>query len=152
MQLTLFTDYALRTLIYLGSHPDEVVPASTISAAFRISPDHTVKATKWLTQQGYVEALRGQKGGLRLARPPGAIRLGELVRASEPHFDLLECFDEDTNTCAISPVCRLKKVMFDARKAFFAVLDDYTLLDLVENRPQLLVVLGRRGPTTSRSL
>jgi Rrf2 family transcriptional regulator, nitric oxide-sensitive transcriptional repressor len=144
MQLTLFTDYALRTLIYLGTHPGEVVPASTISAAFRISPDHTVKATKWLTQNGYVEATRGQKGGLRLARPASSIRLGELIRGTEPHFDLLECFDDDANACSLSPVCRLKEVLFDARAAFFAVLDGYTLVDLLENRQQLLVVLGRR--------
>ena len=144
MQLTLFTDYALRTLIYLGAHPDEVVPASTISAAFDISPDHVAKAAKWLTQEGYVEALRGQKGGLRLLRPPAAIGLGELVRAAEPHVNLLECFDADANGCSLSPVCRLKKVMLDARHAFFAVLDRYSLVDLVENRRELLVILRRR--------
>jgi Rrf2 family nitric oxide-sensitive transcriptional repressor len=144
MQLTVFTDYALRTLIYLASHPGEVVPASTISASFRISPDHVVKAAKWLTQEGYVEALRGKKGGVRLARPASTIRLGALVRASEPHFDLLECFDAHANECALSPVCKLRKVLLDARKEFFAVLDAHTLADLVENRPQLLVILGRR--------
>src|SRR5690606_11793049 len=91
MQLTLFTDYALRTLLYLGSHPDHVIPATAVSEAYGISPEHTVKAAKWLTQRGYVRAQRGKGGGLKLALDPRTIGLGALVRETEPHLDLLEC-------------------------------------------------------------
>jgi Rrf2 family nitric oxide-sensitive transcriptional repressor len=133
MQLTLFTDYALRTLLYLGSHPDQVVPATAISAAYGISAEHTVKAAKWLTQQGYVHAQRGKGGGLRLAQDPKSIVLGALIRKTEPHLDLLECFDPARDSCPVSPACRLKGALFRARAAFLEVLDQYTLADLLVN-------------------
>src|SRR4051794_22037548 len=142
MQLTRFTDYALRTLMYLGAHPDQIVPASAVSAAHGISAEHTSKAAKWLTQQGYVESQRGHGGGLRLARAPARIIIGAGGRESEPHFDLLECFDPASNTCPISSACRLKGVLHRARSAFMAVLDECTLADLVESREQLVQLLG----------
>ena len=143
MQLTVFTDYALRTLMYLGAHPDEVVPASAISGAYGISPDHVVKAAKWLTQNGYVRATRGKGGGLTLARTPKSIRIGALIRNTEPHFDLLECFDEATNRCPLMRACALKKALYHARDAFLSVLDGYTLADLVGNRNDLVKLLAR---------
>jgi Rrf2 family nitric oxide-sensitive transcriptional repressor len=142
MQLTLFSDYALRTLLYLGSHPGQVVPASRISDAFGISADHVAKAAKWLTQRGYVQAQRGKTGGLKLARKPNAIRIGQLVSETEPHMHLLECFDRENNRCPITGVCKLKKALFEARAAFIAALDAYTLEDLLTNRPQLVQLLA----------
>lgn len=142
MQLTLFTDYTLRTLMYLGSHPDEVVPASRVSEAFGISADHVAKAAKWLTQRGYVRAQRGKTGGLTLARKASSIRIGQLVNETEPHMNLLECFDRDTNRCPITPACKLKKALAEARAAFVAALDVYTLEDLLVNRPQLVQLLA----------
>lgn len=141
MQLTLFSDYTLRTLMYLGSHPGQVVPASVVSEAFGTSSDHMAKAAKWLTQHGYVTALRGKTGGLSLVRDPRTIRVGQLLRETEPHLDLVECFDRERNTCPITPVCRLKHALHQARSAFFAVLDEYTLADLLENREQLVPLL-----------
>src|ERR1700712_3000863 len=118
MQLTLFSDYALRTLIYLGSHPNKVIPASVISEAFGISSDHVAKAAKWLTQRGYVSALRGKTGGLTLARAPASIRIGQLISQTEPNMDLLECFNPDTDACPLTPSCKLKKALHQARHAF----------------------------------
>jgi Rrf2 family nitric oxide-sensitive transcriptional repressor len=141
MHLTLFTDYALRTLMYLGMRPDEVVPASAISEAFDISPDHVVKAAKWLVQHGYIGSTRGKGGGLRLLRPARSVRLGDFVRASEPHLDMLECFNVQENTCALRPACRLRRVVFDAREAFFEVLNRYTLADVLENGAELAELL-----------
>jgi Rrf2 family nitric oxide-sensitive transcriptional repressor len=146
MQLTLFTDYTLRTLLYLGSHPGRVVPASQISDAFGISSDHVAKAAKWLTQRGYVHAQRGKAGGLTLARKPNAIRIGALVCESEPHMHLLECFDRAANRCPITPVCKLKQALFEARSAFVAALDAYTLEDLLSNRSQLVQLLAAAAP------
>lgn len=142
MQLTLFTDYTLRTLMYLGSHPGEVVPASRVSEAFGISADHVAKAAKWLTQRGYVRAQRGKTGGLTLARKASAIRIGQLISEAEPHMNLLECFDRETNRCPITPACRLKKALAEARTAFVAALDAYTLEDLLSNRPQLVQLMA----------
>ena len=143
MQLTRFTDYALRTLLYLGTHPGEVVPASAISEAFGISPDHLAKAAKWLTQHGYVRGARGAGGGLTLARDLGSVTVGELVRATEPHAGVLECFDAEVDFCKLAPACRLKGALAEATRAFYAVLDGYTLADLLQNREQLLQLLPR---------
>jgi Rrf2 family nitric oxide-sensitive transcriptional repressor len=143
MQLTLFSDYALRTLMYLGAHPGQVIPASQISDAYGSSSDHVAKVAKWLTQHGYVTAQRGKTGGLLLARPPASIRIGQLVCETEPTMDLLECFDDETNRCPLSPACKLKRAMFEARKAFIAALDAYTLADLLGNRGQLVQLLAR---------
>ena len=123
MQLTRFTDYALRTLLYLGSHPDQVIPASAISEAFEISPDHLAKAAKWLTQRGYVRAARGAGGGLSLARAPASIRIGALVRESEPQAGVLECFEPEIQFCKLEPSCILKRALTEATRAFYAVLD-----------------------------
>jgi Rrf2 family transcriptional regulator, nitric oxide-sensitive transcriptional repressor len=144
VQLTLFSDYALRTLMYLGSYPGRVVPSSQISEAFGVSSDHMAKVTKWLTQRGYVSAQRGKTGGLTLARTPASIRVGQLVAEAEPHMNLLECFELETNTCPLVPACKLKRALLEARAAFVAALDEYTLADLLSNRNQLVQLLAVR--------
>jgi Rrf2 family transcriptional regulator, nitric oxide-sensitive transcriptional repressor len=141
MQLTLFSDYALRTLIYLGTHKEKLIPASAIADAFGISPDHVAKAAKWLTQRGYVHAQRGKTGGLSLARAPSSIRIGQLISETEPSLDLLECFNAKSNRCPLTPACKLKKALYEARHAFVAALDEYTLADLLGNAPQLVQLL-----------
>jgi Rrf2 family nitric oxide-sensitive transcriptional repressor len=145
MQLTLFTDYALRTLMYLGAHPGQTVSAAAIGDAFATSSDHLTKAAKWLTQRGYVTATRGKGGGLRLACDPARVRVGALVRETEPHLDLVACFERGSAGCPLDPACKLKHALFEARSAFFAVLDGYTLADLVANRSELVPLL-RRAP------
>jgi Rrf2 family transcriptional regulator, nitric oxide-sensitive transcriptional repressor len=144
VQLTLFSDYALRTLMYLGSHPGRVVPSSHISEAFGVSSDHMAKVTKWLTQRGYVTAQRGKTGGLTLALAPASIRVGQLIAETEPHMNLLECFQLETNTCPLVPACKLKRALLEARTAFVAALDEYTLADLIGNRNQLMQLLAVR--------
>jgi Rrf2 family nitric oxide-sensitive transcriptional repressor len=143
MQLTLFSDYSLRVALYLGTHPDRLVPAAEISDAYGISHAHLVKVVQRLVELAVVETVRGRGGGLRLCRPPGAIQVGALVRATEPHLDLVECFDRATNTCPIEPACRLKHVLYEARQAFLAALDRYTLADLL-TQPQALVKLWNK--------
>lgn len=142
MQLTLFSDYTLRTLIYLGTHPGQTVPAAQIAEAFGASSDHMTKAAKWLTQRGHVAATRGKHGGLQLACDPKSICVGALLRDAESTLELLECFGAG-NTCPISPLCKLKGALYEARAAFFAVLDRYTLADLLQNGEQLLPLLRR---------
>jgi Rrf2 family nitric oxide-sensitive transcriptional repressor len=144
MQLTRFTDYTLRTLMYLGMHPDVIVAASEISDAHGISVDHVAKTAKWLTRERYVKSRRGKHGGLSLARPARSIRIGALVRETE-QLDVLECFNPAQNTCRLSSGCRLKGALFKARAAFLGVLDEYTLADLLANQSELIALLPRRA-------
>lgn len=90
-----------------------------------------------LGQAGFIETVRGRQGGLRLGKVPGAIMLGDVIRAMEPNLDIVECFHQEKNTCVISPSCNLKLVLDKARSAFFAELDDVTLAMLVQNRQAL---------------
>lgn len=95
---------------------------------------------------GYLETVRGKNGGLRLARRPETIGLGALVRQTEPDLDLVECFNPATARCAITPACKLRGVLFQAKAAFLQVLDGFTLADLVENRAELQSLLTRGQP------
>src|SRR3954471_3153559 len=114
MQLTLFSDYALRVSLYLATTPERLVTIAEISASYGISHAHLVKVAQRLAELGLVEAVRGRSGGIRLARAPADIQVGALVRATEPHFNLVECFDRRTNRCPIEPVCALKNALMQA--------------------------------------
>jgi Rrf2 family nitric oxide-sensitive transcriptional repressor len=150
MQLTLHADYAFRILIYLGSQPDgHVVSTEEISQSYGISKNHLVRVVQTLNQHGYVEVFPGRSGGIALARPANRIRLGDVVRAAETNLKVVECFDETTNTCPIVPVCQLKPILGEALNAFLAVLDKYTLADLLGSRHRnglvkLLALSGAR--------
>lgn len=135
MQLTLFSDYALRVLIYLGVHRDRLVTVPEIARAYRISHNHLVKVARLLTQLELVEAVRGRGGGMRLAREPEQINIGQVVQRTEPHFHLVECFDREHDTCPITPACKLKNVLADAQRAFMEHLEGYTLADFVTSKP-----------------
>jgi Rrf2 family nitric oxide-sensitive transcriptional repressor len=140
MQLLLYTDYALRVLLYVGSHPGGPVPASTIARAYGISPDHVAKATKALTRGGLLRATRGAGGGVELARSPAEVRLGDVVRQFEGSHGLVECFG-NAHACRLTPSCVLRGAFQRAEEAFFAELDRYTLADLLRNRTQLVRLL-----------
>jgi len=130
MRLTAFSDYALRTLVYAAAAEGRLVTIEETARAYGISRAHLMKVVNILTRAGFVKAVRGRSGGFTLARPPGEINLGELVRATEPDFALVECFTAD-NACAITPVCRLPPILNQALAAFVAVLDRHTLADIV---------------------
>ena len=138
MQLTQFSDYSLRLLLYLAAHPDRLVPIEEISRAYGVSHHHLVKIVQLLVDRQFIASTRGRGGGLRLNRTPAEINVGALVRLTEPHFDLVECFDRTTNTCPIEPACGLKQVLRDARRAFLDVLDGRTLADFLPRAPELI--------------
>lgn len=143
MQLTLFSDYSLRTLLYLAAHRDSPVPVSRISVAYGISQNHLVKVVQGLIEQGLVQSVRGRSGGLRLAREPADINVAAVVRATEPHSNLVECFDAQSNTCPIDLACGLKRALSRAQEAFFAELARYTLADFTSRAPALLKLWNR---------
>jgi Rrf2 family nitric oxide-sensitive transcriptional repressor len=141
MRLTTFTDYSLRTLIYLGLRPRTLVTIADIADAYAISSNHLMKVVHQLAQSGDVATLRGQHGGLRLGRPAGEINIGAIVRRTEPDMEIVPCFGAD-DRCKIQPACVLAKAMHEALQAFLGVLDRYTLADLLQDRETLAGLLG----------
>jgi Rrf2 family nitric oxide-sensitive transcriptional repressor len=141
MQLTLYTDYSLRVLIYLGLKRDRLATVSEIAASYGISRNHLVKVVHNLSSLGYIHSTRGKGGGLSLARAPAQINLGDVVRHTEMNFDIVECFDGKNLNCPITSVCRLKNVLGEASRAFLGVLDSYTLADVLKNEQRLSAVL-----------
>jgi len=131
MQLTRYTDYSLRVLFFLGSHPGERCTISQVSEYFNVSRNHLVKVVHNLGQLGFIHTIRGKSGGMTLAMAPADINIADVVQRVEPHMNLLECFDKPTNTCPIIAQCGLKGVLYKARKGFINVLAEYTLEDLI---------------------
>jgi len=141
MQLTTHSDYALRLLIYLMSHPSRKVSTREVAEAYGISLHHLTKVAKSLTKAGWLVAARGGGGGLTLAAHAPKTRIGEIVRYTETSCDVAECFTPATNTCPIIGVCRLKPVLYRARKAFFDVLDTVTIQEIARNPEELNDIL-----------
>lgn len=141
MQLTTHSDYALRLLVYLAIHPKDR-PATVKDAAERygISTNHLAKVAQKLVQEKVVISQRGRGGGLQLAMEPAEINIGQLIRKTE-NLELLECFGEDC-ACPIENICILFSALRKAQKAFFDVLDGYTLADVAKNKHKLLQSLN----------
>ena len=132
MRLTLYTDYSLRVLLYLANKEDETVTITELADFYKISRNHLVKVVHNLGLNGYILTTRGRHGGLQLAHPAKDILIGEVVRSTEPDFDLLECFNPATDQCVITSSCKLKGVIFNAQASFLGVLDKYTLADIAK--------------------
>ena len=145
MRIIQYTDYGLRTLIYLGAHPNEIVPMPQIAEHYVISPNHLMKVTQQLTKLGYVESVRGRNGGLRLTHAPKEINIGTVVRQMEP-LDIVECFSPN-GQCLIAPACRLKGILGRALRAFHQELAKHSLEDLLDNRDQLVELLHTSTPS-----
>lgn len=129
MKLKSYTDYALRVLMYLAARPDRLASIGEIARTYRISHNHLMKVVQDLRTEGVLDAVRGRSGGIRLARPATEISVGEVVRHAEGTFDLVDC-----DSCVIAPACALTAALHEARSAFMAVLDGYSLEDLVADR------------------
>lgn len=145
MKLTRQADYSLRVLLFLALRPDEVATVGEIASAYRVSAHHLAKVAQLLGKRGYVELLRGQSGGLKLLADPSLLRIGDVVRETEPNFELLECFNAEKNSCPLDPSCALKGVFKQAERRFLETLDQYTLADMMR-RPQTLYKVLRPGP------
>lgn len=164
MRLTIYTDYALRTLIYLGVNGDRLCSIATIATSYGISKNHLMKIVVDLAANGVIESVRGNGGGIRLAKPPSEIGIGDVVRITESDMFLVACFDSEGPSCRISSDCKLRAVLAQALSAFLAVLDDYTLADVIVKHNKIQSLLGieivsvrnaaieRRPPATRTSL
>jgi Rrf2 family nitric oxide-sensitive transcriptional repressor len=145
MELSRFSDYSLRVLIYAAARDGEKVTLSELAQAYRISHHHLVKIVHFLGRLGFLHNRRGRSGGILLGRKAADIRVGDVIRKTETHFNLAECFDAASDRCRISPTCRLKGVFQEATQAFLDVLDHYTIEDLVESRSSILRLLSLNG-------
>ncbi|ATU74178.1 Rrf2 family transcriptional regulator [Komagataeibacter rhaeticus] len=140
MRLTLHTDYALRTLLYLGIHTDRLTSIREVAQAYGISENHLVKIIHRLGQGGFIETIRGRNGGLRLGRPAASILIGDVVRYTEEDMALVNCMQPadperpDMKPCILADACRLRGVLGEALGSFIAVLDRYTLADVITDR------------------
>jgi len=142
MHITRYTDYSLRVLIYLAEQGDRLATIQEIADSYEISKNHLMKVVHQLNKKGYIETVRGKKGGMRLHMAPNKINIGVLVRETEQDLNIVECFSSK-NTCKITPVCGLKFMFGEALTAFLETLDKYTLEDVIpeQHRPQLVRLL-----------
>ena len=150
MKLSTFTDYSLRVLIYLAAQPGKRATIAEIARSFDVSQHHLTKVVHFLGKQGWLANVRGKGGGLGLAQAPQALKVGQVVRATEGAALPAECFGDAAGSCCIERICRLRGVLSEAVDAFYAVLDGYTVADLVHNRAKLARVLFIQAEHTTQ--
>ena len=136
MRLSEYTDYTLRVLMYCAAHRERLVTIAELAEHHRLSKNHLMKVVNDLAHRGLIETTRGRGGGLRLLAEPEAIRIGDVVRATETDFRLVECFDADTDACTLSTSCRLKHLFGEALRGYFKALDGATLADMTAGLPE----------------
>lgn len=140
MQITSFTDYAIRTLIYLAALKEgELTNITQVSEVFDISRNHMVKIVNKLGQKGFIETIRGKNGGIRLKMKADKINIGGVIRELEP-LQVINCSPE---FCHITPACRLKSYLYNAKEAFLAELDKCHLDELLDDNSELLILLSK---------
>jgi len=134
VQLTLYTDYSLRTLVYLSLNQDRSTTISEIAEHFNISRNHLVKVVHNLSSKNYILSSRGKGGGLKLARAPELIKIGDVILDTEPNFHMVECFNPATaNNCSVEPICRLKSILGKTTDQFLNTLNQYNISDVLRS-------------------
>jgi Rrf2 family nitric oxide-sensitive transcriptional repressor len=151
MRLTVYTDYALRLLMYLAVKDGGLATIAEVAKSYGISKNHLMKVAHQLGQAGYVDTLRGRGGGLRLAAPVETITIGDVVRRTEPDMAVVACLNPVDAPCAIKSCCVLRRALAQAGAAFLDVLDGYSLADLVKPRSPLRGLLAIDAPRRRRA-
>lgn len=142
MRLTVYSDYSLRLLMYLAVRTERLSTIQEVAKAYGMSANHLMKVAHQLGQAGYIDTVRGRSGGLRLNRSASEIGLGNVLRHTEPDMDIVPCFQPDNEDCPLRRACSLKIALQRARQAFLAVLDEYSIGDLVANPGPMRTMLG----------
>jgi len=145
MNITTFSDYTLRVLIYLAAHEGEKSTAEKIASAYGISFHHVAKAAQWLAREGYVNSERGRSGGMTLRHNLNEINIGRVVKATEAGSALVDCMKGNGGTCCIQPSCGLKHALVEAQAAFYKALESFTLADIVTEKSTLQMLLVRKS-------
>ena len=149
MQLTFYTDYSLRVLMYLAVNRHRLANISEIAERFAISRNHLVKVVHNLARGGFIKSYRGKGGGIELAREPAHINVGEVVRYTEGPPKPVECFDVEKDRCILSGACGLAEVIDEACDNFFTTLDRYTVADVLKRRARLAKILASHASLRS---
>lgn len=149
MQLTLYTDYSLRVLIYLSMHKDRSATISEIAEFYQVSRNHLVKVVHNLSLKNYINSTRGKGGGLRLARDASEIIVGSVVRDTEPNFNIVECFADNADPCTVEPVCTLKSILGQATNNFLKTLDSYTIADMLKKPNESIISFMEKKEVSS---
>jgi len=134
VELTLYTDYSLRVLLYLGLREDRVCQLADIAEAYGVSRHHLLKVVQGLARHGFVRTFRGKGGGITLARAPRDINIGRVIRLAEGPIQPVECLRGDANHCVITGACRLTRLFQEAAQNFLSTFDHVTLADLLAHR------------------
>lgn len=137
MQLTQFTDYALRVMIHVTLIEGELISIRDLADAYSLSYHHLVKVVHKLSSEGLLEAKNGKGGGVRLGVDPHSISIADIVKKTE-EFHLVECFKTEGNQCVITPSCQLKPLLGQAQSAFIKVLAGKTLAEMASNKSELI--------------
>lgn len=150
MQLSKFSDYALRVVVHLAASPDRLMSTRQIAEIHDAKYNHMAKVTGWLVSEGYAESLRGRGGGLRLSKEPDQISLGTLLRKLEEDKPMVECLGADGGMCRLSPSCGLSVALQGAQEAFFKALDPLTIAGIVTLSPGMANLLDFLNNETDR--
>jgi Rrf2 family nitric oxide-sensitive transcriptional repressor len=142
MRLSKYSDYSLRVLMHAAVRQPKLATIDEVVGAFGISRNHLVKVVHALGRGGFLSTRRGIGGGFTLALPPEKIGVGDVVRLTEAGEKVIDCKDGSNRPCQLFPACRLKSVLGEAASAFFAVLDGYSLEDLVKHKSDMGKLLG----------
>jgi Rrf2 family transcriptional regulator, nitric oxide-sensitive transcriptional repressor len=142
MKLTLFTDFSFRLLMQAAAFDPQLITIPQAAQSYNISRHHLTKIANEMVRGGFLSAVRGRNGGLKLARPAASINVADVVKYCESSAPLVECFDPKTNKCVITPHCALKTILFAAESAFYTVLAAHTLADLMAHDNELRKILS----------
>lgn len=151
MKLTAYTDYSLRTLMYLATQRDRLTTVQEIADLHGIEKNHLTKVVHQLGLIGVIQTVRGRHGGIKLAKDPAQIIIGDVVRSTESDFFMAECFDANRNACILTSSCKLKGVLYDATMAFLAVLDGVTLENIMSSQMPVTGFVPMTLTRTARS-
>jgi Rrf2 family nitric oxide-sensitive transcriptional repressor len=150
MRLSTFTDYSLRLLLYLAAAPERRATIGEVAGAYRISENHLVKVAHLLGRHGVLRNTRGRRGGISLARPAAEINIGKVVRLTEHGDGPIDCLEGACRRCRVAPACRLPRILGAAMRAFYAVLESYSLADIARAPEILALTASGSGSMTSK--
>lgn len=151
MRLTSYSNYSLRVLLSAAARSPRLTTIREVAEAFDLPQSHLVKCVHQLGAWGYLETVRGNRGGFRLKKSAASISLGEVVRRTEDGLSVVECLDPATNTCPLVDRCRMSQVLRRATDAFLDVLDKLTLADVAGNEADFRALLDGAGPARPAS-
>jgi Rrf2 family transcriptional regulator, nitric oxide-sensitive transcriptional repressor len=141
MRLTSYSNYSLRVLLAAAARSPRLTTIREVAEAFDLPQSHLVKCVHQLGAWGYLETVRGNRGGFRLKRSAASVSIGEVVRRTEDGLSIVECLDPETNTCPLTDRCRMSQVLRRATEAFLDVLDRLTLADIAGNEAEFRALL-----------